>query len=312
MNRVFLCIELLQYLSAKKIIKTNELADLLETNPRNIREYIKVLQESGYDITSTKGANGGYTLNEKCILPTLNLTADEVEVLKSSCNYLAKKSDFLDFNSYLKAISKVVSSKIELNTEELTIIDRFPLAMSREELYSRFVVFTKAMNESKKCLIVYLSAHNKEKKHIIHPYKVFVYNGSWFVLCWNETVNEFGYFKLNRIMSIEITEDLFVRYKYYNEADFLDEFGMKQNGDYYDVKLELRDLYTVVSERIYGKNQKITKIDDRTTILECSMQNKNMIKTFVLGFGAKVKVLEPEWLRESIAKEAEDIMKNNL
>ena len=38
------------------------------------------------------------------------------------------------------------------------------------------------------------------------------------------------------------------------------------------------------------------------------MQNKQIIQSFVLGFGSKAKVLEPIWLRDSIALEAKKIL----
>ena len=100
----------------------------------------------------------------------------------------------------------------------------------------------------------------------------------------------------------------FTKLKTYNASEYIDNYGMKQNGEFYPIKLELTDLYTVISERIYGKNQKITKVDDHKTILECSMQNKQIIQSFVLGFGSKAKVLEPIWLRDSIALEAKKIL----
>ena len=96
--------------------------------------------------------------------------------------------------------------------------------------------------------------------------------------------------------------------KTYQISDYIDQYGMKQNGEYYDIKLECKDLYTAISERIYGKNQKITRVSDSITILECSMQNKQMIRSFVLGFGSKVKVLEPLWLKEEIELEAKRIL----
>ena len=102
----------------------------------------------------------------------------------------------------------------------------------------------------------------------------------------------------------------FVRLKTYNEALYLDEFGIKQNGRYYRIKLELKDLYTVICERIYGRNQVITRVDDHITILECDMQNKRMILTFALSFGSKAKVIEPEWLREEVLKEAQLMLHN--
>lgn len=308
MNKTLLCIEILQLLSAKNIMSKNELADMLEINPRNIIEYIKTLQDCGFDIESYRGIYGGYHLNKDSLLPVVKLTKREVEVLKSSCLFLEKQPDFLEYKNYLKAISKVLSTNVESFSTDVQIIERYPLLMPKDELLKRYTIFTEAMTNHKKCEITYLSTRNKENRHIIHPYQVFVFNGSWLCLAWNETVNEFGYFKLNRIQDIQILNQKFTILKTYQSSDYVDQFGMKQNGEYFDIKLEFKDLYTVISERVYGKHQKITQVDDRTTILECSMQNKNIIKSFVLGFGSKVKVVEPLWLKEEIREEARKML----
>lgn len=310
MNKVMLCIEMLTILSAKEIMNKNEIADILEINPRNVIEYVRTLREIGYDISSVKGVYGGYHLNKDSIIPTLKLSQKEVNILKTSCLYLEHKSDFLDYKTYIKSISKVLSGNIEAYNNDIKIIDKFPLTMSKDELLFRYNIFNEAMNTSNKCEIEYLSASNKIRNHIIHPYKVFIFSGSWFVLAWNETVNNFGYFKLNRINSINILPTKFTIMKTYNESDYLDDFGMKNNGEYYDIKIELTDLYTAIYERTYGKNQKITRIDDHKTILECSMQNKSIITSFVLGFGSKARVIEPAWLREEIYNNAKAILNN--
>ncbi|MDE6656157.1 MAG: WYL domain-containing protein [Anaeroplasmataceae bacterium] len=308
MNKTMLCIEILQLLSAKNVMSKNEIADTLEINPRNVIEYIKTLQDCGYDIESVRGIYGGYHLNKDSLLPVTKLNQKEVDLLKSSVAFLERQSDFLEYKNYLKTISKVLSTNIESFNTDVKIIDRYPLAMPKDELLKRYTLFTEAITTHKKCEIVYLSTKNKESKHVIHPYQVFVFNGAWLVLAWNETVNEFGYFKLNRIQQMQLLSSKFTLLKTYQSSDYIDQFGMKQNGEYYDIKLELKDLYTVISERIYGKNQRITQVDERTTLLECSMQNKNMIQSFVLGFGSKVKVLEPQWLKEQIELEARKIL----
>lgn len=308
MNKTMLCIEILQLLSAKNIMSKNEIAEVLEINPRNVIEYIKTLQNCGYDIESVRGIYGGYHLNKDSLLPTVKLNQKEVDLLKSSVAFLERQSDFLEYKDYLKAISKVLSTNMESFSTDIKIIDRYPLAMAKEELLKRYTIFTEAISSHKKCEIVYLSSKNKESTHIIHPYQVFVFNGSWLVLAWNETVNEFGYFKLNRIQNLQILPSKFTILRTYQSSDYIDQYGMKQNGEYYDIKLELTDLYTVISERIYGKNQKIIRIDEHKTILECSMQNKNIIQSFVLGFGSKAKVIEPKWLKTQIELEAKRIL----
>lgn len=308
MNKTMLCIEILELLSAKNIMNKNEIADTLEINPRNVIEYIKTLQDCGYDIESVRGIYGGYHLNKDRLLSVVKLNQKEVNLLKSSVAFLEKQADFLEYKDYLKTISKVLSANMESFTTDIKIIDRYPLAMKKEELLKRYTIFMEAITSLKKCEILYLSSKNKESTHIIHPYQVFVFNGAWLVLAWNETVNEFGYFKLNRIQSLKILPSRFTILKTYQSSDYLDQFGMKQNGEFYDIKLELTDLYTAISERIYGKNQKITRVDEHKTILECSMQNKNMIQSFVLGFGSKARVIEPEWLKMQIEKEAKRIL----
>lgn len=308
MNKTMLCIEILQLLSAKSVMSKNELAEALEINPRNIIEYIKTLQDCGYDIESVRGVYGGYHLNKDSLLPAVKLTQKEADILKESCAFLENQSDFLNYKTYLKAVSKVLSTSIESFSTDVKIIDRYPLLMNKEDLLKRYSIFTEAMTARKKCQITYLSTRNKESQHILHPYQVFVFNGSWLCLAWNETVHEFGYFKLNRIQEIHILSQSFTRLKTYQASDYIDQYGMKQNGEYYPIRLEFKDLYTVISERVYGKNQKITRIDDSITILECSMQNKEIIKSFVLGFGSKVKVLEPLWLKEEVELEARRIL----
>lgn len=310
MNKTSACIKILQLLNCKEVMNRNELADILEINPRNIGEYVKELIIAGYDIMTVPGRAGGYHLNKNNLFPSVKLSNEESKFLKETCNFLELQQDFLDYKKYASIMGRVLSSSTFPNESAsiLTVIERYPLAMPKEELLERHNVFSKAMEELKKCRISYLSSHNQIREHILHPYKVFVYNGSWFVLAWNETVHDFGYFKLNRIQKIEITNEKFIRSRTYNESMYLDEFGMKQNGKYYRIKLELKNLYTVVCERIYGKNQEITKIDDHTTILECDMQNKRMILTFVLSFGSKARVIEPEWLKEDVEKEISAMM----
>ena len=148
------------------------------------------------------------------------------------------------------------------------------------------------------------------KNHVIHPYKIFVYNGSWFVLAFNETVNDIGYFKFNRIDDLFVTRNHFTILKTYEEKDYLDEFSMKKNGDFYHVKLEISNMNTVMNERICGKNQKIEEIDSKKLNFDCDMQNKDMILSFVLSLGKNCKVLEPDWLVENVKNALWKMMEN--
>ena len=300
-NKTAATIKLIQILSAKgDYTSTSELAEIIETNPRNIKEYIKEIETCGYTVDSVAGIYGGYRINRTSLLPSMNLDKDEIKLLQASSSFI-NESDFENKKDYLNIIGKIISSIDDTKPiTPLTMLDRFPLSMSKEELQKRYNILNEAIDGQLKVEIDYLSVMNKVKKHIIHPYKLFVYNGNWFVIAYNETVNDIGYFKLNRIDKYYITRNRFSILKTYNEVDYLDGFGMVKNGDYYHIKLELTNLNTVIKERIYGKNQKIEEIDDKHAIFSCDMQNQEMILTFVLSLGHKCKVLEPSWLKDRV------------
>ena len=81
MSKTALSIQMLEILYSRNIVGIAELARLLDTNPRNIPEYKKVLEEAGYVIDTIPGRYGGYVLNKKYTFPSTRLSDAEKEGL---------------------------------------------------------------------------------------------------------------------------------------------------------------------------------------------------------------------------------------
>lgn len=305
MGKSAMCIQMLQILNSGRVYKASELADLLETNPRNIIEYKKELEEAGYYIISIPGKFGGYQLDKTNIIPSLKFTEEEKKAISDGAGYLEARNDFLLKKDFQTAMSKIYSS-MRYNEPQVAplVLDRFPLSMQNKEIVDRYNALEKCILRQLKIKLQYLSLKNEMTDRIFHPYRLFMYNNAWYVIGFDEKTGEIRYFKLNRIKNFEIrSEQKFRRLLTYNESDYFDEYGMKQNGEWYPIKLQLFDQYAMlVKERVYGKNQAVEALEDGSSILACEMQNKENIKVFVLGFGEHCKVLEPEWLREEIKK----------
>ena len=303
MGKAAMCIQMLQILNSGRIYKCSELADLLETNPRNVIEYKKELEEAGYYIISIPGKYGGYQLDKSDVIPSLRLTGAERNALADGAGYLVSRNDFIAKKDYQMAMAKIYSSiDSDFTQPNPSVINRFPLLMSEEELARRYKALDECVRLKYKIEIEYLSLKNEVSKRVLHPYKLFMYNNAWFVLGFDEKSGEIRYFKLNRIQNFrqQIGQKFRVLLAY-NESDYLDEYGMKQNGDWYTIKLKLTGPYAMlVRERVYGRNQTVECVDNDTTILTCDMQNKENIKVFTLGFGEHCQVLEPSWLKEEI------------
>lgn len=308
MGKTACSIKLIQILSSRfDFVPTEELAELLGTNKRNIREYIEEIELLGYTVEGKRGHQGGYRLNTSTILPPIKLLKEEIDNIRSGVDFI-NYSEYENKELFFDSISKLLAN-VDYNNEitPALMIDRFPLSIERHVLQQRYLEIARAIEEQLKCEIKYLGRSNKLKTHIIEPYQMFGFGGNFYVLAKNQSVDNFGYFKLNRIENIFTTREHFVRANI-EQKDYLTEFGLTEADEFYHIKLELKDLNVVIQERIYGRNQVVNVIDDKNCVLECDMQNKNMILSFVLSFGKKCKVLEPEWLKDMVANELEQAL----
>ena len=327
-TKTTLCINMLQLLNSGRVFKVSELANLLETNPRNIIEYKRELEDAGYFIVSIPGKFGGYQLDKSSIIPSLKLSEEEKKILQVASDYLNARGDFLDAELYQKAMAKIFSSMNTLPlVDETFIIPGVTLVMSNEELHRRYATIEKCISKKMKISIDYLSTDNVVRTRIIHPYKLFMFHNVWFVIGYCELVNDIRYFKLTRIEKFTELNQKFRVLLSYNEREYFDKTGFKigidwskrswdetsakVEGDWVHIKLELFGKPAMyVKEYKYGENQVVTPVDKDTTVLECDMHYKYNTIKFVLGFGTDCKVLEPKWLKEEVVSIAKQMINN--
>ena len=99
MDKTAKCIKMLRLLNTGRIYKVKELADLLETNERNVIAYKEELNSLGVDdgfiIVSKPGKYGGYQLNHTYPLPRFKLPPSEKKALTEGPGYIYKCKDLL-------------------------------------------------------------------------------------------------------------------------------------------------------------------------------------------------------------------------
>lgn len=320
MGKASMCIRMLQVLNTGRIYKVSELAELLETNPRNIIEYKKELDEVASEcnysffVETIPGRYGGYKINENAIIPSLLFSDSEKESLLEAAHYLASRNDFMKKKDFQLAIGKIISTLVmkEIKNEDnMLVINRYPLSMSQNEIQYRYDILKAAIKAKKTVKFTYLTQKNVVKERLLDPYDLIMYNNAWFVIGWLHSENHSDIFpyKLNRIQHIETTKEKFGVYPSYNKNNFVDEYGFKKNGDWYHVEFIAYGNYaSLVKERIYGRNQIVESIDENSTKVSVDMQNQENIKVFVLGFGENITVLEPQWLKDELVDQGKKLI----
>lgn len=311
MGKAAMCIKMLEVLNTGRIYKVSKLADILETNSRNISEYRKELEECGYYIETIPGKYGGYRLESSRIIPSLKLTDEEKESIIDGFNFLMKKKDFLKKNIYSRAIGKLsLKNSFSSSNENVMIVNHFQLSMDEKDINERYQFLEIAIKQKKVISIEYQSIKNGCKKHILHPYKLLNYNNAWFFLAYNPEVGEVWYFKLNRIKSWRMLNEKFLVWDGFKAEDYFDSHGFKNNGEFIHLKFIVKGIRkNLIKERVYGKNQVIENNEDDTVIVSLDMQNEEQIISFILSWGDDITLLEPKLLIEKIRKIAKSIMK---
>lgn len=314
MFRSALCMKMLMILYTRNVVSIKELAEELDTNPRNIPEFRKELEAAGYFVETVSGRYGGYRLRKNELFPAVRLTDAEKKALVDSFEYVTKQRNFPSMPAYKTAMEKImaVNRYRTMKDDEMIMIQYRPLAMPEEEIQKRYATISECVEYHIKLKMEYRSNDNVIRERIVHPYMLYMYNNAWFMLAYCETAKDIRYFKLNRITSFSILSQKFDYIYSYREGsewhEWLDKYGMTQNGDWHEIKLKFTGKYAmVVQDYLYGKDQTVECVDSNTTVLTLKMQYKDSIPNFVLGFGEFCEVLEPEWLRNEVIDRAKRV-----
>lgn len=152
----------------------------------------------------------------------------------------------------------------------------------------------------------YAASRGEESEREIEPHFLTNMRGDWMVVAWDPAKDTDRVFKLARIREWRVLDRQFQRRpdldpEMYSEPMFM---GV-HTAETHDVALRF-DNYQArwIRERIWHRSQRIEEQDDGGVVLRLSVAGGGDIVRWVLSYGSHVEVMEPEWLRESVAAEA--------
>ena len=252
MNRTARCIRMLQILKSRESVCTAELAALLDTNPRNIREYRKELEEAGFQIETIRGAGGGYRLDFSSVLPVPKMTGDEITVLRDLRDYLISQPKLPFSNKAIELLDEFISSNPETEVDQ-------PIYFipSREKDFPRvgadeIRTVRKAIIDRKKIDIVYHSRNSPFPiERTVDPYEIVGADGKWYFIgydSYRSSIRTFS-FSDKRLLEMKATDETFERDPEFNLRSYLGSSTLeKEDQEFYMV--EVREEYVRLFEEI--------------------------------------------------------------
>ncbi len=164
-------------------------------------------------------------------------------------------------------------------------------------------IFTALMREEK-VEILYQPQQGTNYKDIIHPYSLVVHNQSLYVIVHSRRASAMRTLAMDRILSASwLRGNRFEFPKNYHPKAFLTEaFGITV-GPPVDVELAVHpSIASYFKERTWHSSQQLSVNEHGWVCVKMTVPLTAELNSWILSFGAKMRVIQPARLRDSIAE----------
>ncbi len=297
-------------------VTIHELSTLVKVTTRTIRRDLQALQESGFAIFD-EGAEQETKRWRLEVQPFRTvqegLTVADVAALSLSRSVVDGVSGWPLSDELRAAFDKIERS---LNPRMREFLATLPQVISAKagpgggERTAHVVEFTRrllaATRERREIDMRYFSASsNRAKGYRIQPYRLALAQGGMYLIGWVPAYDAFRTFALERIEKLSVTEQTFRRTRELPD----DPFGFSMGvffGKPESVVLEFEPRMTpYVRGRVWHTSQQVEDVSSGGVRLTLMVSIDPALKSWILGFGAAVRIIAPASLERAIKDELE-------
>jgi len=290
-----------------------ELADATESNLRTVYRDLEALQTAGFPIYTEQigGRNVWTVLNKMQHQLPLPLTFTELMALYFSLDMMKILHDTVFYDSLDSLFQKI---RAMLPSESLSFLQNVQqtlyVTQRQYKKYSKYRQTLSGLNsaalQKKSVIIDYFSMSGKEKTaRSVDPYRIWYFNGTFYLVGYCHLRQEIRIFAVDRIRKLQVTEKSFTV-----PEDFdIEELMSGSLGAFHGAPQRVRILFDknaagYVGEKVWHESQTMRPQDDGSLVFEADVAVNPDLKSWILSWGAKARVLEPDSLRQELAEEA--------
>ena len=306
--------KILQKLHASRYGKSAaDLSEDIDCHPRTVYRDLDALVEAGFPIYTEKvqGKNLWSLLDTmKHHLP-VPFTLPEIMALHFSRNMLHIFKNTMFHDSLESLFEKV---KITLPPESHKYLEKaeqtLKVSFKPYKAYEQYKEIVNQVNEAAMAsktveIIYYTMSRKKESRRRVDPYRIWFFNGSFYLIGYCHKRREVRIFAISRIRMLHQTGEVFEISENFNADDFIKpSFGVYQ-GKSEKVRIWFSPKVAgYIQEQTWHESQKIEALDDGAIVFEAEVAGIEEIKHWVMSWGSSARVLDPEILQDEIRSEA--------
>lgn len=293
-------IGILSVLLQKEKTTAPELADRFEVSKRTINRDIEDLCRAGIPIRTAQGIGGGISIMDGYRMDRTILTSKDMQMILAGLRSL----DSVSGSSYYGQLMEKIQAG---SSEFITGRDSILIDLSswyRDSLAPKIEITQDAIGDRRLIKFRYY-APSGESERTVEPYYLVFRWSSWYLWAWCLKRKDFRLFKLNRMDGVQITEKNFKC----RDATMpgLSNEKIFPGGIKVKALFEADQKWRLVEE--FGTSC-FTENDDGRLLFTADYTDMENLITWILTFGDKAEVIEPEEVRERVRTAIEAMIKN--
>lgn len=296
---------ILSILLSRETISAKALSDKFQVSLRTIYRDIKAIEEAGIPLYAIPGNGGGIGIVKEYKLDKTALTGEEINYLMAGISGLKTITDAEKLRILLTKLSHTNSYFMA----DIDLLIDFS-AWNRnatEALKQKINLIRMAIMRKSYLQIEYLSAHRKSELKIA-PYKVIFKSSAWYLFGRSNDSNEAHFYKINRIVKIDIIEEQFIPVHTEIPTEWSEDFA-NDSGEKITLAFDQSMEYQVID--IFGKDNYVYG-ENGSIIVTFHCSDRSWLIHFILGFGIAAEIINPPDLKEEYIDYLKKmIIKNN-
>lgn len=289
--------KILYYLLDKGNATAPELAAKFEVSPRTIYRDIEALSGAGIPVYAEPGRNGGIYLLHDFVLDKALLSENEKQELLAALQSISATG----YTSSKETLTKL-SALFHLDMGDWLEVDFSRWGKSTYD-NEKFEALKDAVIRHREIKIVYENTNGERSERTVQPLKLSYKSKEWYLKAFCLEKQDFRMFKLNRIIRLEQLGQAFAP-KPYPEP----ENSLQQPYPRIVLLFSKEMAYRVYDE--FDETQ-IEHRENGDLIATAHMPVDAWLIGYLLSFGAQLEIIEPEYLKGTLAAWAKVIYEKN-
>lgn len=263
-------------------------------------------------IAYSKKEKAFYYSNPNFTIDQVPLTEEDLQALTLATNILHQYKNVKlvqQFEGMVDKLGKVVSHLHQPQNNKLIAFEHTPYYKGREF----FDLVLKAITQQQPLCITYRKfTGTKNDDYILHPYFLKEYRGRWYVLGYSEAHNHIITLGLDRFIRVEDAAVAFKENKTLKPKQYFEHTLGITLGKGHVEEIELWFSITMapyIKTQHLHHTQKTVREDETGLVITLKLIPNPELAQLILSYGAEVKVLKPQALKESIARILERAVK---